>query len=190
MYRRFLISVWYEPTDVVIAVKIFETDGPWQDVLHFISPNRNELLTIARHFGLLTPTCADVINLENVEAVVKKLVEYVPVVISTLGSEGAMIARKALETDPFYGKDGRLITNSSVKTRLYGPDSQVSQNLEKTANVSGCGDCLTAGILYGIHKNLNEADSFSIALKAAALSLASVYAVPSSLSTLRGTDES
>lgn len=50
--------------------------------------------------------------------------------------------------------------------------------------MSGCGDCLTAGMIYGIHGNLNEVDCVSIALKAAALSLRSLDAVPQSLARM------
>lgn len=86
--------------------------------------------------------------------------------------------------DPFYDKEGKLIANTMINSRLYPPLSYVSDDSNETFNVSGCGDCLTAGIIYGIHKNFDETDCLSLALKAAALSLTSLDAIPSSLSLL------
>ena len=95
------------------------------------------------------------------------------------------IARRALGNDAFYDKEGKLITNTAITSRLYPPLSHTSEDPNETYNVSGCGDCLTAGIIYGIHQNLDERNCLSLALKAAALSLTSLDAVPASLSLLR-----
>lgn len=62
---------------------------------------------------------------------------------------------------------------------MYPPLSCTSEDRNKINNANGCGDCLSAGIIYGIHKNLCEIDCLSLALKAAALSLMSSDAVPS-----------
>lgn len=76
------------------------------------------------------------------------------------------------------------MVNNSIISRLYPPASHTYEDPNETFNVSGCGDCLTAGIIYGIHRNLNESTCLSLALKAAALSLTSLDAVPASLSLL------
>lgn len=94
------------------------------------------------------------------------------------------MVRKALGSDPFYDEDGKLIVRDAIGSRLYPPLSFISDDSNETFSVNGCGDCLTAGIIYGIHQNLDETNCLSLALKAAALSLTSLDAVPASLSFL------
>lgn len=178
------IPVWYEPTDVNKATKVFEAKSQWQNVLHFISPNRNELSVIGKYLGIPVPDNKLFMDLEEVKAIAEQIAEFIPVVISTLGSHGVLVARKALGNDPFYDKEGRLVAHTMITSRLYPPSSFISDDPNETFNVSGCGDCLTAGIIYGIHKNLDETSCLSLALKAAALSLTSLDAVPTSLSLL------
>jgi len=81
---------------------------------------------------------------------------------------------------PFYDERGELITDSTVASRLY-PAVNGAEKTDEIINESGCGDCLTAGIIYGIHKNLDEDGCITVALKAAALSLRSFDAVPRTL---------
>jgi len=80
---------------------------------------------------------------------------------------------------PFYDERGELIVDSTVASRLYPATD--AEKTDEIINESGCGDCLTAGIIYGIHKNLDEDGCISVALKAAALSLRSFDAVPRTL---------
>lgn len=179
------IPVWYEPTDVKKAMKIFEAKLQWQNVLHFISPNRNELLVIGKYLGIPVPDNKLTVDLEEIKSIAEQIAKFIPVIICTLGSHGVLVVRKALGNDPFYDKKGKLIVhNMSITSRLYPPLSYVSDDPNETFNVSGCGDCLTSGIIYGIHKNLDEISCLSLALKAAALSLTSLDAVPASLSLL------
>ncbi|XP_076281429.1 uncharacterized protein LOC143209541 [Lasioglossum baleicum] len=178
------IPVWYEPTDVKKATKIFEAETQWKNVLHFISPNRNELKAIAKYLGVSVPEDKSSIDLEEVKAIAEQVAKFVPVIISTLGSQGVLVVRKALGSDTFYDKEGKLTVNSTITSRLYPPLSYTFEDSNETFNVSGCGDCLTAGMIYGIHKNMIETDCLSLTLKAAALSLTSLDAVPASLSLL------
>jgi len=168
------VPVWYEPTDVQKAARIFQVGSQWKNVLHFISPNRNELKVIGEHFNVRV---ADDMDLAAVRSVAEGLVEHIPVVITTLGAQGVLVTRKASQNEPFYDESGELIGNSSVASRLYPAVERTGRIL----SVSGCGDCLTAGIIYGIHRNLDEIGCISVALRAAALSLGSFDAVPRTL---------
>ncbi|XP_070525905.1 uncharacterized protein [Cardiocondyla obscurior] len=171
------VPVWYEPTDINKAKRIFEVGSHWENVLHFISPNQNELKVIGEHFNI--PIAEDM-DLAGVKSVAEQLAEHIPVVVTTLGAEGVLVTRRASANVPFYNEHGELIADSPIVSRLY----PVANGAEKTGeilSVSGCGDCLAAGIIYGIHKKLNEIDCISIALKAAALSLRSFDAVPRTL---------
>ncbi|CAK9802343.1 Pseudouridine kinase [Anthophora quadrimaculata] len=179
------ILVWFEPTDIKTATKIFEAKSQWRNVLHFISPNKNELALIGKYFGIPVPNNKFEMDVEEVKAIAEQLNEFIPVVISTLGSQGVLIVRKAAANDSFYDKEGKLVVRTTVNSRLYPPLYHISDDPNKTFNVSGCGDCLAAGIIYGIHKNFDETNCLSLALNAAALSLTSLDAVPAALPLLR-----
>lgn len=83
-----ILLVWYEPTDVQKAVRIFEVGPHWKNVLHFISPNRNELKVIGEHFNI---PVAENMDLEAVRSVAEQLVQHIPVVITTLGAQGVLV---------------------------------------------------------------------------------------------------
>ncbi|KAI4502923.1 hypothetical protein M0802_001967 [Mischocyttarus mexicanus] len=174
---------WYEPTDVSIATKIFEIGSQWENTLHFVSPNKYELLAISRYLGIPVPD-NKLVTSNDVNEMASHLAKYIPVIISTLGSEGVLITREAQKTDLFYDENNVLVKNGAINSRLYTPLSEISKIPNEIFSASGCGDCFAAGIIYGIHKNLNEENCISLALKAAALSLKSYKTVPSTLSNL------
>lgn len=93
------------------------------------------------------------------------------------------MTRRAAQNEPFYGEDGRLVADSPIASRLY-PVAHSARESGGIVSVSGCGDCLTAGMIYGIHRNLSEADCVSVALEAAALSLTSFDTVPRTLAQM------
>lgn len=86
-----MFLVWYEPTDIKKATKLFEANSQWQNVLHFISPNRSELSLIAKYLGIPIPENKLSMDIEEVKIIAEKMAELVPVVISTLGSEGVLV---------------------------------------------------------------------------------------------------
>lgn len=207
------MTVWYEPTDIPHAAKIFKTGQQWREILHFISPNWNELKVIANFFNI--PTVENM-DLTAVRSIAEQLIEHIPVVITTLGSQGVLVCilfmdlklillinnilqyiyffifqmtRKALSHEPFYDENGELIVNSAIASRLYPAISDTDEKSNEILSVSGCGDCLTAGMIYGIHKNLDEINCVSIALKAASLSLKSFDTVPQTLIMLSHSDK-
>lgn len=91
MYLIF-ISVWYEPTDIKKACKIFDSHPDWRQVLHFVTPNVKELFAMAEYFSIQQckeiPTNA---TKELITEVAEKLAEYIPVVIATMGAEGVLV---------------------------------------------------------------------------------------------------
>ena len=93
--------------------------------------------------------------------------------------------RKASKEYPFYDEKGRLIENDLIQSHLYPPLSQLGEEPVNQISVSGCGDCLAAGIIAGILNGQDEANCIAHGLKAAALSLKSFEAVPSTLSVLQ-----
>lgn len=88
---KFIFLVWYEPTDVNKATRVFKTKSQWQNVLHFISPNRNELSIIGKYLGIPVPDNKLFMDLEEIKAIAEQIAEFIPVVISTLGSHGVLV---------------------------------------------------------------------------------------------------
>lgn len=74
------------------ATKVFEANSQWQNVLHFVSPNRNELLAIGKYLGVQVPENKPTADLEEVKTIAEQVAEFVPVVISTLGSQGVLVS--------------------------------------------------------------------------------------------------
>jgi sugar/nucleoside kinase (ribokinase family) len=64
-----------------------------------------------------------------------------------------------------------------IQSRLYSPLSFDG----KIANVSGCGDCLAAGIITGMLRGWKESDCITLGLRAANQSLTSYETVPNIL---------
>ncbi|XP_011311477.1 pseudouridine-metabolizing bifunctional protein C1861.05 [Fopius arisanus] len=181
------IPVWYEPTDVKKSCKIF-SHPDWQKVLQFVSPNVKELFTMAEYFSI---TKTDEIPPDEctnlITEVAEKLAEYIPVVVATIGAEGVLIARKGSKSDGFYSKRAnKLLTKTgNVQSRLYPPLIKINDSEKNRYSVSGCGDCLAAGIISGVLRELDEETCVSLGLRAAQLSLESPQTVPISLRTLR-----
>lgn len=71
-----------------MAAKIFQAEPQWRNVLHFISPNQNELKVISEHFNIPVPENMD---LTAVKSIAEQLLEYIPIVITTLGSQGVLV---------------------------------------------------------------------------------------------------
>ncbi|XP_046613096.1 pseudouridine-metabolizing bifunctional protein C1861.05 isoform X1 [Neodiprion virginianus] len=181
------IPVWYEPTDVTKATKIFQSNEYWKNCLHFISPNQNELMAIAKYLKIDVPVNSENLVLETVMKIAAQVAQHVPVVLTTLGSQGLLVSRKADKIEPFYNGDRQLIHHdgAEVQTRLYPPISFSTDSQERIVSVSGCGDCLVAGVIRGIQEGLDEASCVRLALKAASVSLTSFDPVPASLSSIK-----
>ncbi|KAF7998596.1 hypothetical protein HCN44_011004 [Aphidius gifuensis] len=185
------VPIWYEPTDAKKACKIFESHSEWQTVLHFISPNIKELFTIGEYFSI--KSCIDESKnseIDIIKDISEKLGRYVPVIMTTLGSNGLLVVRKSWREDLFYlrGEKNKisLIENDvKVQSRIYSPLSTISVESKRTYSVSGCGDCLAAGVISGIMKGMDEASCVNLGLKAAGICLESLETVPKTLINLR-----
>lgn len=185
------IPIWYEPTDVKKACKIFDSHSEWQNVLQFISPNIKELLVIGEYFSIISGIHKSANSeIEVVRDISEKLVKYVPVVITTIGLNGLLVARKSSKKDLFYHRSGKnklsLIENdTTVQSRIYSPLSTINVKAKTKYSVSGCGDCLAAGIIGGILKGIDEVSCVNLGLRAAGISLQSLETVPKTLIRLR-----
>lgn len=77
-------------------------------MLHFVSPNRNELKVIGEHLGI---PVAETMDLAAVKSVAERLVQHVPVVITTLGAQGVLVRIPPLITLP---KSPLMFHNRSI----------------------------------------------------------------------------
>ncbi|XP_058798375.1 uncharacterized protein LOC131668322 [Phymastichus coffea] len=174
------IPIWYETTDLPKVLKIFQNGAAWQKTLKFVSPNINELLLIAKYFSISVPSEESDVDIDTIKSISEKLIEWIPVVIATMGPKGVLVTRNSSGDEPFLNKDNTVIENDKVHSRLYSP---VSVNKD-IANVSGCGDCLAAGIIAGILRGWKESNSILLGLHAAKQSLISHQTVPHTLKLL------
>lgn len=108
--------MWFEPTDVRTATRIFEAGPHWKDVLHFVSPNRNELKLIANCFDIPVPEDPDLAAVKNIA---ERLNEHIPVVITTLGSQGVLVSANISEIYPFFKSTNGLICKKFIDFPLY-----------------------------------------------------------------------
>lgn len=72
------------------ATKIFEAKK-WHNVLHFISPNRDECKVIGKYLGIQVSENKSIMDLEEIRTIAEQVAEFVPVVITTVGSQGVMV---------------------------------------------------------------------------------------------------
>lgn len=172
MLSVLIIEVWFEPTSVPKAVKVANTN--YLKKIKYISPNRKEINAIVEHLRPdLSSLCAD----DGVEAFKKKaeiLVNSgVENVVLKMGPHGALLASKKLLFP-------EMETVGDVYFKKYD-----AEKVEDVINVTGAGDSLDAGVLYGILKGLSMDESMKIGLKAAKLSLESEFAVSPKIGTLK-----
>ncbi|CAD6234109.1 GSCOCG00007562001-RA-CDS [Cotesia congregata] len=126
----------------------------------------------------------DHVDVNEVKELTERLVEYIPAVITTMGYRGLLVARKFSDQDQLYNlldlQKTYLSNQSKIQSKLYPPLVQITQEQLKQNkfSVSGCGDCLAAGIITGMLKQLNDESCIYLGLQAAATSLQSLETVP------------
>ncbi|KAI0207408.1 hypothetical protein LSAT2_007941 [Lamellibrachia satsuma] len=117
-------QVWFEPTDIRLAGKPFESDA-WRH-LAYASPNLNELRVMhARIAG------ADVIvdkassvdgrasdTIDECLVLVSSLLRHIPNIVVTLGKHGVLLCRRGVSASSLFPIRGDLpVTVSSRKSK-------------------------------------------------------------------------
>ncbi|XP_043283862.1 pseudouridine-metabolizing bifunctional protein C1861.05 [Venturia canescens] len=206
------VPVWYEPTDVSKASKILQACSEWIDlsgernledaIIRIISPNLNELFAIAKYLGINfgnienensknLSSCQDDLSVESISRLAEQVAKVFPVVITTLGSRGIIVTRRESRLNPIVTPRKKshnlkkIPSNGKLESRWYPAPIVEKQGEDENFSASGCGDCLTAAIITGSYRGLNEIDCIKIALEAAVISLKSYEPVPRSLRELR-----
>ncbi|XP_045470546.1 pseudouridine-metabolizing bifunctional protein C1861.05 [Harmonia axyridis] len=161
------IPVFFEPTDVVVSAKPFETSY-WKSV-KIITPNINELNFIASFLKLRSSE--EELNsgdTKQIAEVARTVASYIDNVIVTLGSNGVLIARNAKASEPFLLGQ----TDKHIQVRHYP-----AENVENIVNVSGAGDCFASGLILSTLRELSEEKCISIGFSAAKKTLQSPFTV-------------
>jgi len=102
----------------------------------------------------------------------------------TLGRHGFVVVRRAA-----HGREDQPLllqapqSTDAIVGLHFGPPSTGESN--GIVSVSGAGDCLASGFLFGVVSGLGVNTCAALANAAAALSLQSVATVPSSLASIR-----
>lgn len=156
---EFFFPVFFEPTDIAICTRPFET--PYWPVIKYISPNLSELKKIAKCLKISTTNVWSN-PIEEAAHLGTKLLEFLDNIIVTLGPDGILIVKRSLTTD-----------RSKISIRHY-PTEQIKDFI----NVSGAGDCFASGLIAGLVAQEPEEICVSIGFASAKKALYSSAAVP------------
>lgn len=168
--KAVFFSVFFEPTDIAVCRKPFET--PYWSAIKFITPNISELKEIAKSLKIVTSR--NQFNpVEEAADIGLKLVENIHNIIITLGSDGIVIVRRGLASDTFNESYNK---NTPVSIRHYPTDK-----IKDFVNVSGAGDCFASGFIAGMIAQEPEEICVAIGFASAKTALYSSAAVPTEI---------
>jgi sugar/nucleoside kinase (ribokinase family) len=172
------IPIWYNPTDLRKSTKVVEA-GVFSK-LTFMSPNTKELFaifnaTFARDttlsqsqrdsFKILGSKYKDIfthLQTEDLESILRYLIQFVPVIVLSRGPKDMMLAC-AFDLDLDL-EANQFPTRDTLEQIQRQPDKKPCvvefpvlkfEESEKYMNESGAGDSMSAGIIYGILRNLS-----------------------------------
>ncbi|KAI6646456.1 Pseudouridine-metabolizing bifunctional protein C1861.05-like isoform X1 [Oopsacas minuta] len=177
------VPTWFEPTCRALSAKFL---GPTQLYPSIISPNREELVTI--HRAMFSPSAENSSLRPDYQTATKlctDLLRHIPVVLLTLGGEGALVGvrhKDMLHSPKLLSLLGR---ESTTQTVLY-PVQFVTNHMpavpvSSVTSVSGAGDCLAGTVIAGLSQGVSLEESVSSGIIAASLSLLSNDTVPDTL---------
>lgn len=177
--QTFFFTVFYEPTDVIISRKPFQTK--YWSAIKYITPNLTELKYIASLFDIsFEEKPNEKMNLDECAFLAREVAEHVDTVILTLGAKGLMIARRYGPSDKLYYNE-ETKANNPTTSKLKRP-IQVRHYeaplVDNIVNVSGAGDCLASGVIVAMLNGLSEEKCVSVGFQSALGSLKSNSPVP------------
>ncbi|XP_019642705.1 PREDICTED: pseudouridine-metabolizing bifunctional protein C1861.05-like [Branchiostoma belcheri] len=177
------VPAWYEPTCVVKSSKPFESDA-WKNIT-YLSPNLTELRMIYRmvtgHEEPVVPEEDPTLSQRLQEAVflVRPLLEYLHCVVVTLSRDGVLVCRNTEQQSSFPVGKGNNTVKKTMLTAVHYPVFPKTE--QQVVNVSGAGDCFSAGMMHGMLQGLPPDVCVKQGLLAAYNSTQTHSAVPASL---------
>lgn len=188
------LTVFYEPTDMLIAGKPFELNPEQYRQIKFMTPNVHELrkiaqtlkpsLSIASTVAATHDDDSNIVNekfLNEVAELCDKLHDIENIIV-TAGCHGIFIQRFFNSESTFFTNDFKYIDCEESggggvrkKSLRHYPSMTIERDVKSS---SGAGDSFCAGFITGMLNHKSEAICVSIGLEAAIVSLRSVNAVP------------
>lgn len=191
-FGGFILTVFYEPTDMLIAAKPFELDAKQYRQIKFMTPNIYELRKIADTLkpsssssSITTSTNNNDLKIDNGEKffieiaeLCDKLHDVVENIIVTAGCHGIFIQKfRSVKNSTFFNEDLQYIDidKSGDRKLLHYPCMTIETDVKSS---SGAGDSFCAGFINAMLKQKSEAICVSVGFEASLTSLRSVDAVP------------
>ncbi|CRK98928.1 CLUMA_CG011970, isoform A, partial [Clunio marinus] len=186
--KRLHKPVFYEPTDMSLAGKPFKLDRDCYEQIKFISPNLQELRSIAVALKLSSDFDSHSQIEKEFKTVVKEqdddfreivelcdaLQDRIDNIVVTAGSRGVVVQRRR-GRNAFFNSDFIYVNDKmEEKGCRYYP----GEPLDQIVNASGAGDAFAAGFIAGMLSHKPEEICVSIGLHAATSALMSTRAVP------------
>lgn len=184
---EFLISAFFEPTDMRIALKPFDLPSDLIQQIKFISPNIHELSAIGAHFGCksVIKTDEDVENafkdplfIQEVKQASAEIAKHIDNILVTMGSNGILMTRKFTPDSFCYftaQTDYIGLHTIDIKHRHYNVEK-----IENIVNVSGAGDSFNCGFIAAMISGLREEICISVGMESAKVAIQSIGPVPDS----------
>lgn len=166
------VPIWYNPTDLRKSTKIVEA-GVLSETF-YMSPNMKELFAIFNsifpedsnlteeekaHYKILGSKHNDIfthVSENDLTEILKYMIKFVPVIFLSRGHEDLMLACaydvKLNEANQFPLKNNvsKIMEASNKQPVIYEfPVLDIEESNENT-NVSGAGDSMSSGIIFGI----------------------------------------
>jgi pseudouridylate synthase / pseudouridine kinase len=158
-FTIFLLSVFFEPTDLKFAGKPFQFPEQLYSAIHYVSPNIYELRTIVSQMGLSY-------NEQNPSTMTKD------VLLSHSKELSEIVCSKIRKCIVTLGDSGALISTKSAH-HYYAV-----KPITKLVNVSGAGDSFVSGYITAMLKEYPENICVALGFKAANRALMAKSPVP------------
>ena len=153
------VPVWFEPTCIMKAKRPVEAGDSWQK-LTYISPNFSELQSFCSAIGMRHISDSDKLRTSVIYS--HQLLDFIPYILVTLGSDGVLVCRNSLLSGRSY---------------LHFPPATSDLLPVDVINVSGAGDSFAGVMMSCLIRGLSLPTAIKGGLKAAFMSLHTTSAV-------------
>lgn len=184
-----ILTVFYEPTDMLIADKPFQLSPQQYRQIKFMTPNIYELRKIVQTLKPLSAVPAkEIISTSASENDLKinkfsdeivelcdKLHDDIDNIVVTAGSHGIFIKRFGSSDEKFFTNDLQYIRGTEIDHKVRHYPAIIENNVKSS---SGAGDAFCAGFITAMLNQKSEAICVSVGFEGALASLRSVNTVP------------
>jgi pseudouridine-5'-phosphate glycosidase/pseudouridine kinase len=174
--KEYKKPVFFEPTDVYLAKQPFELPKELYQQIKFISPNLQELKSIAKFFNVRDVHTSEADTLNDICKICLEVQKHVENILVSMGDMGVFISSCHKETENYFDENLRY-KNDSFNTRHYCRHYPVKKEVN-IQSASGAGDAFCSGFITSMLKHLPENVCVSVGFQASREALHSKGAVP------------